>query len=152
MALRTILAHGVSRPPPQGILDTGDRQRPGHRRNAQCDDITGSLLTQALWEAAERGVRVRLLVGSFNLDPRSGRLNTEMGVVLQSPTLAGRLSQVFDGKILDNAYEVRLAAEGLQWVDRTPAGESIHTSEPGSTGWKRFQSGFFSLLPVEWML
>jgi len=98
--------------------------------------------------------RERIFVGSFNLDPRSARLNTEMGVVLSSPMLAERLSRLFDGKILESAYEVRLApaGEGLVWVDRTDAGEALLASEPGSTAWKRFQVGFFTLIPVEWLL
>jgi putative cardiolipin synthase len=36
--------------------------------------------------------RSRIFVGSFNFDPRSARLNTEMGVVLDSAALAKRLS------------------------------------------------------------
>jgi len=39
--------------------------------------------------------RSRIFVGSFNLDPRSDRLNTEMGIVIASPTLASRLSAEF---------------------------------------------------------
>ncbi|NML44275.1 phospholipase D family protein [Ramlibacter sp. G-1-2-2] len=98
--------------------------------------------------------RERIFVGSFNLDPRSARLNTEMGVVLTSTNLAGRLSSLFDDKIRESAYEVRPSPEGagLVWVDRTSAGEAVHASEPGSTAWKRFEAGFLSLLPVEWML
>jgi putative cardiolipin synthase len=38
--------------------------------------------------------RSRIFVGSFNLDPRSDRLNTEMGVIIASPALAERLSTV----------------------------------------------------------
>ena len=32
----------------------------------------------------------RIFIGSFNLDPRSARLNTEMGVVIESPQIAGQ--------------------------------------------------------------
>jgi putative cardiolipin synthase len=32
--------------------------------------------------------RSRIFVGSFNFDPRSAGLNTEMGVVVESPRLA----------------------------------------------------------------
>jgi phosphatidylserine/phosphatidylglycerophosphate/cardiolipin synthase-like enzyme len=37
-----------------------------------------------------------MFVGSFNLDPRSIRLNTEIGLVMSSPTLADRLSAELD--------------------------------------------------------
>ena len=53
--------------------------------------------------------RERIFVGSFNLDPRSARLNTEMGVVLESPRLAATLGAAFDGEVPRKAYEVRLA-------------------------------------------
>ena len=43
--------------------------------------------------------RSRIFIGSFNLDPRSARLNTEVGVVLDSPTLATQLSGAFDRSI-----------------------------------------------------
>ena len=36
--------------------------------------------------------RQKLFVGSFNLDPRSAKLNTELGVIIESPELAGRRS------------------------------------------------------------
>ena len=65
-----------------------------------------------------RGRPRRIFVGSFNFDPRSARLNTEMGVVIDSPALATRLSQAFDRELPGNAYEVRLASDGdLEWID-----------------------------------
>ena len=38
----------------------------------------------------------RIFVGSFNFDQRSARLNTELGVVLDSPLGAGDLAELFD--------------------------------------------------------
>lgn len=35
----------------------------------------------------------RIFIGSFNLDPRSARLNTEMGIVLESPKIAGEMQR-----------------------------------------------------------
>ena len=40
--------------------------------------------------------RSRIFVGSFNFDQRSALLNTEMGLVIDSPTLAQRLAETFD--------------------------------------------------------
>ena len=92
--------------------------------------------------------RGRIFVGSFNFDPRSARLNTEMGLVVESPALALRLSQALDRDLARNAYELRLAGERLEWID----GEARYTSEPG-TGWlRRAWVGFLSLLPIEWLL
>jgi putative cardiolipin synthase len=98
--------------------------------------------------------RTRIYVGSFNLDPRSARLNTEMGVVLESPSLAIRLSEVFDTVIPASAYEVRVAAggKGLEWRERTATGEVVHTTEPESGPLRRLWINFLSILPIEWLL
>lgn len=43
----------------------------------------------------------RLFVGSFNFDPRSVRLNCEMGFLIDSPTLARRIEEAFDGPLIE---------------------------------------------------
>ena len=98
--------------------------------------------------------RRRIFVGSFNLDPRSARLNTEMGVVLESSTLATRLSTMFERDIPRLAYEVRLADGGndVEWIDRTDAGEVRLGSAPDAGLLKRMWTGFMSVLPIEWLL
>jgi cardiolipin synthase C len=92
--------------------------------------------------------RERLFVGSFNFDPRSIRLNTELGVMLDSPKLAAEMAKSLDSSIDDIAYEVRLTPDGLEWVE----GDKRHDSEPGATLMQRFISTVFSVLPIEWML
>jgi putative cardiolipin synthase len=76
-----------------------------------------------------------------------------MGVVLDCPPLAARMAEVLDRDAELDAYHVRLDAGGdLEWVERTPEGERIHTSEPETGFWRRFGVGFLSWLPIEWML
>ena len=96
----------------------------------------------------------RAFVGSFNFDPRSARLNTEMGLVIRSPVLAQRMQAALDAALPEGAYEVRLAEDGrsLYWIERTPAGEKRYDSEPGVGLLKRLGVGFLSLLPFEWLL
>ncbi len=96
----------------------------------------------------------RIFVGSFNFDPRSARLNTEMGLVIDSPPMARQLAGAFDDRIPLLAYEVLLAPEGrgLQWLERTPTGETRHATEPETTLWRRLGVNLISLLPIEWML
>ena len=97
--------------------------------------------------------RERLFVGSFNFDPRSANLNTELGFVIESPPLAGHLDAMFDGAIPRNSYEVRLGEDGaLVWIERTPAGEVLHDTEPGTSVWQRLGVSFLALLPIEWLL
>jgi putative cardiolipin synthase len=98
--------------------------------------------------------RRRIFVGSFNLDPRSLRLNTEMGVVLESASLASGLARVFDEEVPRLAYEVRLkaAGQGVEWIEQTPGGVVTHDSTPGTRALRRFWVGFLSILPIEWLL
>jgi putative cardiolipin synthase len=96
----------------------------------------------------------RLFVGSFNFDLRSALLNTEMGLVISSPVLAGRLADLFDTAVPLSAYEVRLRAEGggLEWIERTAEGERRHETEPGAGFFRRFAVGVYSVLPIDWLL
>ena len=96
----------------------------------------------------------RVFVGSFNFDPRSALINTELGLVIDSPLLAGGLGRMFDEAAPQGAYEVRLAADGqtLEWLERTPQGEVRHTTEPGTSTMRRLGVGFMSVLPIEWLL
>jgi cardiolipin synthase C len=97
--------------------------------------------------------RTRVFIGSFNFDPRSAQLNTEMGFVIDSPALAQRIAAAFDSTIPANAYEVRLSDTGeLYWLERR--GEQLvrHDTEPGTSFWQRAGIWFLSLLPIEWLL
>jgi putative cardiolipin synthase len=98
--------------------------------------------------------RSRIFVGSFNLDPRSDRLNTEMGIVIASPTLAGQLSAQFDTAIPRDAYEVRLAADGrsLEWIEKQGDREIHYSTEPETGAMERLWTRFLSILPIEWLL
>ena len=99
--------------------------------------------------------RTRVFVGSFNFDERSAFLNTEMGLLIDSPSLAGQLASKFDGAFPGVAYEVRQSEEGggLEWMERSPAGgERRLTTEPGTSAAKRAMVRFLSILPIEWLL
>ena len=98
--------------------------------------------------------RTHVFVGSFNLDPRSIHLNTEMGFVIESARLAGAVSTWLDHSMEGAAYEVILArnGHGLEWVERTSEGEVFYSTEPKTSFWKRFGVGLMALLPIEWLL
>ena len=79
-----------------------------------------------------------MFIGSFNFDPRSARLNTEMGFVIDSPALAQAIADAFADIVPRSAYEVRLGRDGaLQWVEQGPDGEVVHDREPGTSVWRR---------------
>ncbi|HEY5893754.1 MAG TPA: phospholipase D family protein, partial [Chthoniobacterales bacterium] len=57
-------------------------------------------------------------IGSYNLDPRSSKLNTEMGVLFDCPPLAKRLPEQTERNLSLNAYRVELDRHRLVWVTR----------------------------------
>jgi len=94
--------------------------------------------------------RERLFVGSLNLDPRSAVLNTEMGIVFDSPALAAGVSDWFDTRLRDVAYELQLDDDGhLEWLDHQPGGEIVYTTEPNTGFFQRLVVWFARLLPIE---
>ena len=69
-------------------------------------------------------------IGSYNLDPRSSKLNTEMGVLFDCPALARRLPETTERDLGRNAYRVELAGNRLVWVTREGDKEVSYHSEP----------------------
>ena len=95
----------------------------------------------------------RIFIGSFNFDPRSAELNTEMGFVIDSPILARRMAEVFDRDVPVNAYSVRLSTTGdLQWTEQRGGQTVRHRTEPGAGFWKRLGVRLLSMLPIDPLL
>ena len=95
----------------------------------------------------------RLFVGSLNLDQRSAYLNTEMGIVVENPTLARALHRMFDERLAEHAFAVRLGPDGrLVWLEQTAGGEVRHTREPDAGLWRSLGAGLGRLLPIDWLL
>jgi putative cardiolipin synthase len=92
----------------------------------------------------------RIFVGSFNFDPRSTTLNTEMGLLIESPQMANRLHTAFDSGLSGLAWRVGLRNQRLIWVDQ--ADGKVFAREPGSTASKRLIVAVVGWLPVEWLL
>ncbi|MFA7554765.1 MAG: phospholipase D family protein [Spongiibacteraceae bacterium] len=95
----------------------------------------------------------RIFVGSFNFDPRSMHLNTELGFVVESPVLARAIADEFSNKAALTAYEVKLDAHGkLYWLEQRGASSIRHDTEPGATIGKRIALRILSVLPIDWLL
>ncbi len=85
-------------------------------------------------------------VGSFNFDPRSVSLNTEMGVMFENEALAQQLSETFRQQISGHAaYQILLRKRRLFWK----AGAAEWDDEPAATRWRRFVAALAMMLPVE---
>ncbi|MBP8256128.1 MAG: hypothetical protein KAX37_02300, partial [Opitutaceae bacterium] len=95
----------------------------------------------------------RTYIGSFNFDPRSALLNTEMGFVIESTTLAEGIATYLENGLRDQAYEVKKAASGrLKWIEFSPEGTREHTRDPYASTRRRLTVSLASLLPIEWLL
>lgn len=97
--------------------------------------------------------RSRVFIGSYNFDPRSAELNTEMGVVIDSPALAGQIAAALRRDVPRRAYRVRLDDQGRPyWTEQQEGHARVYTTEPGTGFLKRLGVGLLSLLPIDWML
>lgn len=91
--------------------------------------------------------RQRAFIGSMNLDPRSEILNSEMGVIVDSPPLAEKLAERMlrdmDGA---NSWQVVRTDDGeLRW--RSSAGEL--TSQPARSFSQRILNVIFKAFPAD---
>ena len=57
-----------------------------------------------------------MFVGSFNFDPRSLNINTEIGIVFEDPQITTRSSRHFDEQIDKVAFRVELVDDALRWT------------------------------------
>ena len=98
--------------------------------------------------------REAVFIGSFNLDPRSGSINTEAGLYIESPELAEQVVAYMDeGVRPENSYRVTLDEDGqLVWTTEIDGEEVSYRKDPETTFGQRFMSGFIMLLPVEHQL
>ena len=127
------------------------RARPleeGQRRGGPLGSSASSLHAKTFAVDGER-----VFIGSFNFDPRSARLNTEMGFVIDSPAMARHLGAMLDGGLADRAYEVRLNPDGsLYWIERKQGSAIRYDAEPGTSFWRRLSVRVLSWLPIDWLL
>jgi putative cardiolipin synthase len=94
--------------------------------------------------------RTEVFIGSFNFDPRSAWLNTEMGVLIDNHAMALRFADYVQSHMRDQAYEVFLDENGeLRWRAFDDGEERICDKEPESTWWDRFKVGFVRILPIK---
>jgi putative cardiolipin synthase len=78
-------------------------------------------------------------IGSFNLDPRSSRLNTEMAVLLDSQSLAQELAQRIERDLApDRSWRVMMRGRReLRWIGEQNGEPVEEHREPDSPWWLR---------------
>lgn len=99
--------------------------------------------------------REKLFIGSMNFDQRSKRLNTEIGLIIDSPELAQQTAARFEKMTLpENAYALSLRDLGsgpspsVVW-DTIVDGKTLeYTQDPARSSSQRIKMKLLGLLPV----
>jgi phosphatidylserine/phosphatidylglycerophosphate/cardiolipin synthase-like enzyme len=106
-------------------------------------------------EARKFGLHAKVMIidrrlvfaGSLNLDPRSKYINTEKGLVIESPELGEAMTREFKKMLRpENSWQVLLDDKNrLVWK----SGDTVRQREPPSSFGKRFKSWFFGLFDLD---
>ncbi len=88
-----------------------------------------------------------VFVGSMNLDPRSARINTEMGAFVDSPELAEDLARIIKRNMSgENAWHVQMDDQGaITWQNS----EETLTRQPARSGMQRVMNVLMKIGPTE---
>jgi putative cardiolipin synthase len=123
--------------------------RPGSRDAASNEDgAVSTKMTLHSKVAVADGESV--FIGSFNLDPRSLFINTEMGMVVESTELAASMATSITSALPKTAYKLDLRQNGgLRWTYQGDGVQQSSTTEPQTGFWRRFKTRLLSYLPIE---
>ena len=100
--------------------------------------------------------RKKVYIGSMNFDERSRVLNTEVGLIIDSPELAQQTARRFEEIVAPvNSYRVVLQADRpdgtphLRWRSQEGDRTVEYDIEPARSDWDRMKVEFLSLLPLK---
>ena len=156
MSNNHITAHSGYMKYRKAILETGAELyelradaalREHFKANENNEEVPAGIHTKAFVIDGEQA-----LIGSFNFDPRSRDLNSEIGLVVTSAEFAREVLDVMDRDFHpENSYRLFLNEKGkLRWELQNPDGTiTIHTHDPGASIWKRMGARMLSWLPIE---
>lgn len=99
--------------------------------------------------------RKRLFIGSMNFDQRSMHLNTEIGLIIDSPLLAQQVAARFEAMVQPaNAYKLALrqnknGCATLIWQTKEDGVAVEYETEPARSDWQRMEARVLSVLPLD---
>lgn len=106
----------------------------------------------------------KVFIGSYNIDPRSANINTELGVVIDDPLLARQFHDTVGVDLRSQAYQVVLSPNHqLQWITLESANKNASNS-PENLTLKMYQNEphmsivnllwvrVFGWMPFNWLL
>ena len=100
--------------------------------------------------------RQKIFIGSMNFDQRSKHLNTEVGLIIDSPELAQQIAARFDAMVRpENSYALALRPRDgagpphLVWHTEEEGTSLDYLREPARSLWQRFEVELMSWLPLD---
>jgi len=89
-------------------------------------------------------------IGSFNMDPRSTHLNTEVGLIIESPTLAQAVAALIERDMAPhNSWRLELNADGrIEWVTQRQGRTLRVDAEPDVGIGAALKFLLLSILPI----
>lgn len=98
--------------------------------------------------------RKKVFIGSLNLDPRSFYENTEIGLILSSPEVAGTMADILTEDIDHHAFRLELHTdedgyEEILWHGSENGNPVTFDVDPYTSFWRRLGVSIMSLLPIE---
>jgi putative cardiolipin synthase len=95
-----------------------------------------------------------LLVGSMNMDSRSSRSNTELGLLIDHAEVADEAVSLMQRHWDDSHYRLRIAAGsgGVEWIEPDADEPVVHSAEPHVNWLSRLRLGVMSLFVAEELL
>ncbi|AQA17733.1 hypothetical protein BST95_05260 [Halioglobus japonicus] len=94
--------------------------------------------------------RDSIFIGSLNFDPRSILINTEMGIFIESSEAGSGFTLQLEDELSRISWRVELDDDDkLRWTYDHEGVQEVVYKEPQAGWWRRFQAGFYGLLPIE---
>jgi len=95
-----------------------------------------------------------MFVGSFNFDQLSMYRNNEVGILFKQREVVGGAMEVFDKRFEEMAFRLELTndssgREKIVWHGYKDGKRVTYDKEPYASGWLKFLSGLYGVLPIE---
>jgi putative cardiolipin synthase len=81
-----------------------------------------------------------VFIGSMNMDARSARINSELGLVIRSADIARQVTSLLDDISADGSYKLQLVdhSNQIEWSSGEPGSEKTWFTDPETTRLQRF--------------
>jgi phosphatidylserine/phosphatidylglycerophosphate/cardiolipin synthase-like enzyme len=95
-----------------------------------------------------------VFIGSMNMDGRSARFNSELGLVIRSGDIARQVTSLLDDISTDGSYRLQLIgnSNAIEWTSGEPGDETRWYRDPETTPLQRFALGILAPFAPEELL